>query len=34
MTVYRYHEDVLANAERVLRILNGEKTASNNDLLS
>lgn len=33
MRVYRYHEDVLANAERVLQALTGEKEASNSDLL-
>lgn len=33
MAIYRYHEDVLANAERALHALTGEKMASNSDLL-
>lgn len=33
MRVYRYHEDVLANAERTLLALTGEKDISDSDLL-
>jgi hypothetical protein len=33
MVVYGYHEDVLANAERTLQALTGEKVVSNTNLL-
>ncbi len=33
IATYHYHEDVLANAKRVLKVLTGEKSASNSDLL-
>jgi hypothetical protein len=33
MRIYRYHEDVLANAERVLQALIGQKEVSDSDLL-
>ncbi len=33
ITVYRYHQDVLANAERTLQALTGKKEISNSDLV-